>query len=212
MFPTAQELFTRIPVILIALTVHEFSHAYAALRCGDDTARRMGRLTLNPLAHLDPLGTICLLFAPIGWAKPVPINPYYFRNPRRDEIIVSAAGPASNFAMAVIAAVMFKVSLDILHVNGNSLLFLFLFYGVLINIALGLFNLLPIFPLDGSHILKNILPRHMAEKMEQLRQYGMFIIIGIVILGNVTGMFYYLIHVPTMLLLNLVMGRNIFQI
>ncbi|RKY29350.1 MAG: site-2 protease family protein [Planctomycetota bacterium] len=211
MLPTSQELFTRIPVILIALTVHEFSHAYAAFRCGDDTAKRMGRLTLNPLAHLDPLGTICLLFAPIGWAKPVPINPYYFRNPRRDEIIVSAAGPASNFAMAVIAAVMFKVSWDILHVNGNSLLFLFLFYAVLINIVLGLFNLLPIFPLDGSHILKNILPWHMAEKMEQFRQYGMFIIIGIVILGNVTGLFRYLI-IATKLLLNLVMGRNIFQI
>ena len=209
MFLTPQSLFTRIPVILIALTVHEFSHAYAAFRCGDDTAKRMGRLTLNPLAHLDPLGTICLLFAPIGWAKPVPINPYYFRNPRRDEIIVSAAGPASNFAMAVIAAVMFKVSWDILHVSSNSLLFMFLFYGVLINIVLGLFNLLPVFPLDGSHILKNILPWHMAEKMEQLRQYGMFIIIGIVILGNVTGLFGYLI-IATKLLLNLVMGRNIY--
>jgi Zn-dependent protease len=220
--PTLPELITRIPVILIALTVHEFSHGYAALKCGDDTALRAGRLTFNPMAHLDFIGTICLLFAPIGWAKPVPVNPYYFRHPRRDEMIVSFAGPASNFAQALIFAVLMKIIVPFLPAYepatpyaaavrhpGAELLMAVLFFGVVINVGLGIFNLIPLFPLDGSHILSNMLPYEQRRKYEEFNRYAPFVILGLVLFGG--GLLSNIIWVPVDLLMRSALSADNFR-
>jgi len=217
--PTVPELITRIPVILIALTVHEFCHGYAALRCGDDTAKRAGRLTLNPIPHLDLIGTICLLIAPIGWAKPVPVNPYYFRNPRRDEMIVSFAGPGSNFSLALIFAALAGIIVPLLPASepawlypdavrhqGAELLLAILFWGVVLNIGLGIFNLIPLFPLDGSHILSNLLPYEQRRKYEEFSKYSPIILLALVLLGG--SLLGQIIFVPSNLLFNAVLSNE----
>ena len=154
-----------IPVVLIALTVHEYAHAFAADKAGDSTPRALGRLTLNPLKHLNPLGTLCMLLFGFGWANPVPINSYNFRKPRRDLIWVSVAGPLSNLIMSICGGFMFVVALRIdaslptgfWHSFTISLTkFLYLFH--LLNLSFCLFNLIPIPPLDGSRILTTLLP------------------------------------------------------
>lgn len=149
-------LFFRLPIILISLTVHELAHGWTARRLGDDTASRMGRLTLNPLAHLDWLGALMLVFGPFGWAKPVPVNPMNLANPRKDMIWVSLAGPLSNIILA------YLVSLAYLHVFSGSvqgLARLFFLYFIMINVGLSFFNLLPFPPLDGSNILRGFMSR-----------------------------------------------------
>ena len=157
------QIVIQLPILLISLTIHEFSHGYAAYLLGDDTAKRAGRLTLNPISHIDPLGLIMLFIARIGWAKPVPINPYNFYNYKRDTAITAAAGPAANFALAIILALIFnlikKANPDILYnTSGFSQLMLsMLLYAILINLALGLFNLIPVPPMDGSKILGGFL-------------------------------------------------------
>jgi Zn-dependent protease len=213
-FPTITDLLTRVPVIFLALTVHEFCHAYAALRCGDDTAKRAGRLTLNPMAHLDLLGTICLLIGPFGWAKPVPVNPNYFRNPRQDEVTVSLAGPGSNFAMAIISAILVKIFADFVQLPPYDapLLYILLFWGVYINVGLGIFNLIPVYPLDGSHIFRNVLPWRMADKLVELERHGPLIFLALIVLGNTTGLFYIMFDVPTKALLNLIVRTQIYNI
>ncbi len=148
--------------VLMALTVHEYAHALAAFRLGDPTAEREGRLTLNPLAHLDPIGTIMLFFSQlIGWAKPVPFNPANLRNPVRDATLVALAGPLSNFALAVFLSIAFKIlslaGLFSLPSIGLNLLIIFKL-AILINISLGFFNLLPFPPLDGFKVLSYFLP------------------------------------------------------
>lgn len=156
-----------IPVILIALTVHEVSHGYIAYRLGDPTARNLGRLTLNPLKHLDPIGAICMLLAGFGWAKPVPINTRYFKNPRRDMALSALAGPVSNFILAFIGVLLHAIFLKIFtvfpatserifYVYELTLLFFSMF--ATMNIGLGLFNLIPCPPLDGSRIFYVFLP------------------------------------------------------
>lgn len=153
--------------LIIAITIHEFAHAYTADRLGDPTPRSRGRVTLNPLAHLDPLGTIMILFARFGWGKPVPIDPYNFSKPRRDEIIVSLAGPISNLFLALILAFVYKFFLP------SGLLFTL----IVVNVSLGVFNLLPVPPLDGSKIFLNILPLDKAiEWQESFDKYGFFIL------------------------------------
>ena len=138
------------PVILLSLTVHEYCHAWTAFRFGDDTAARQGRLTLNPLAHLDLFGTIVMVMSQFrfGWAKPVPFNPMRLRNPRAASIWVSAAGPLANFGMALIWAIFFRMTFDM-----SDGLTRYAIAGVEINVVLGIFNLVPLFPLDGSHIV-----------------------------------------------------------
>ena len=142
-------MIIRIPVILIALTVHELAHGFIARKLGDDTAERQGRLTLNPIAHLDFFGTLMLFFGPFGWAKPVPVNPMNFSNPKRDMAFVAAAGPISNIILAALTGLVFRLGM----VTPHSIFAVFLYILFIINIGLAVFNLLPIYPLDGSRIL-----------------------------------------------------------
>ena len=152
--------------LLIAITIHEFSHSLAADRLGDPTPRAMGRLTLNPLAHLDPLGTLMIFIAHFGWGKPVPIDPYNFKNPRRDEILVSLAGPASNLLLAIVFAVIFRFF---------PLLPIVIF--IQMNLFLAIFNLLPIPPLDGSKVFLNLMSVEKAYEWEKaFEKYGFFIV------------------------------------
>lgn len=157
--------------LVLALTIHEYAHAAAADRLGDPTPRAMGRLTLNPRAHLDPLGTILILVVGFGWGRPVEFDPYNLRNPRRDSALIALAGPASNILFAVILSLIMKtVSFPIV-----ASLFPFL---ILMNISLAIFNLVPVFPLDGEKILKGFLPTELAVEYDNLmRQYGTLILI-----------------------------------
>jgi Zn-dependent protease len=160
---TIYRLIIQIPILLITLTIHEFSHGYVAYLLGDDTAKRAGRLTLNPISHIDPFGLLMLFIAHIGWAKPVPVNPYNFVNQKRDMAITAAAGPVSNFVMAIILSVVFNLlksaNPNILYSGSLFSQFLtsMLVYAILINLALGIFNLIPIPPMDGSKILGGFL-------------------------------------------------------
>ncbi len=164
---TIIQLLIQIPILLITLTIHEFSHGYVAYMLGDDTAKRAGRLTLNPISHIDPIGLLMLFIVHIGWAKPVPVNPYNFSNQKRDMAITAAAGPAANFVMAIILSVIFRISGFsnpdfIYNYVGNLQLIIFFLseimkYAILINLALGIFNLIPIPPMDGSKIVGGFL-------------------------------------------------------
>jgi Zn-dependent protease len=185
-------LVLRLPVVLFSLTVHEFMHAWTAYKCGDDTAYRMGRLTLNPLAHLDPIGTLALMFAPIGWAKPVPINPanFDYQTRKRSEALVSVAGVAANLCLAAMLALVARVLVwqgvlgeDVL----GATLWRILALAVIVNFGLGVFNLLPIFPLDGSHLARLFLPLHLADRYVQLQRYGILLLIGVVLVNRSTG-------------------------
>src|SRR3989339_47042 len=165
--------------ILIAITVHEFSHAKVADVLGDPTPRQAGRLTLNPIAHLDPIGFLMLILVRFGWAKPVPINPYNFRNPRQGSLYVSLAGPLSNFFLDWVLGIILKSLPAYPDLVGTIF-----FYTIWINLALGVFNLIPIPPLDGSHILEYFLPPHQLEGFYRLQQYGFFFFIAVVFLGS----------------------------
>jgi Zn-dependent protease len=173
-------------VLILGVTIHEFAHAFAADRLGDDTPRRQGRISLLPPDHLDPLGTIMMALTAwfgfgIGWGKPVMTNPAAFRNPRRDQGIVAAAGPLSNFAQSAVFALVVRVAAGAMRADGGSLSALghFLIAGVIINLALAFFNLLPLKPLDGSWIATALLPTNMAVKYEvwMLRYGGLVFLI-----------------------------------
>ena len=156
-----------VPCVLIALTFHEFAHGYMAYKLGDPTAKNLGRLTLNPLKHLDPIGTICMIFFHFGWAKPVPINSRYFKKPRRDMALTAAAGPIMNFILALFGVlvcriltkifVTFPAQSDFVYYIQYAALTLFSYFHML-NLSLGVFNLIPIPPLDGSRIFYIFLP------------------------------------------------------
>lgn len=180
MFSDPFQLAVTAVVILFALTVHEFSHALAADALGDDTARKMGRLTLNPLAHLDILGTLLMFIAGFGWAKPVPVNLYNLKKPRTGMIFIAAAGPLSNLLTALAAggAIRFfsgsgsDFFLSHTGIFVGNLLFLLVVYSV----ALAVFNLIPIPPLDGSRILYGILPRTAADFYARFEKVGMLLL------------------------------------
>ena len=189
-----------IPAILIALTVHECAHGYAAYRLGDPTARSLGRLSLNPLRHLDPIGALCMLFFHFGWAKPVPINARYFKKPRRDMAITALCGPLSNFLFAFFGAFIYVALL----VGFNSILqsvavspfvyrlleytLRFFYYFHFINLTLGLFNCLPIPPLDGSRFVMLLLPAKVHFRIMRYEQYISIALMLLLFLGAFTNL------------------------
>jgi len=173
------------PAILIALTLHEYAHGYVAYRLGDPTAKLSGRLSLNPLVHLDLLGTAMLFIVGVGWAKPVPVNPQYFQQPKRDLLWVSLAGPGSNFILAALFGLGLRL---IFHGPGApvGLLATMIWYGMSLNIALAVFNLLPIPPLDGSKILLGLIPHRYEDRIMPLVKFGPTILIAIIVFGFIT--------------------------
>ncbi|MBR4907168.1 MAG: site-2 protease family protein [Clostridia bacterium] len=182
-----------LPVMLLSLTLHEWGHAYAAHLCGDDTASNLGRMTLNPLKHIDPIGFLAILFIGFGWAKPVPVNPRNYRNYKQGEAIVSLAGVTMNLLLAILFAIAY-VPLCRMYLFGsyawleNGLLMRIIEYGISLNVVLMLFNLLPFYPLDGYHIFELLFARRLPMNVFLfLRRYGQYILIGILILCRVTG-------------------------
>jgi len=173
------EWIVKIPVLLFAITIHEYAHGRAALWLGDPTAKQMGRLSLNPLPHIDPFGAICLFLFNFGWAKPVPVNPGYFKEVRRGIIIMSLAGPLANIGAALAAGLLIRYLFLPWDLYRTLLI-----YTLIMNIGLGLFNLIPVPPLDGSHVLENVLPAHAAQKYREIGRYGPMVILGVVLLDN----------------------------
>lgn len=175
-----------LPAILIALSFHEWAHAYAAFRLGDPTARNLGRMTINPLHHIDPLGFLMLLLVHFGWAKPVPINPRNFKNPRRDDTLVSLAGVCVNFLLALVS--MLTIYIYAIAGGSNGAIAYILYYFCIINLSLMVFNLIPIPPLDGSHVLENLLIRRVGPRpFYFLSRYGNYILLILLISGVLTG-------------------------
>ena len=181
------------PPLLLALTLHEYAHGYVAYRLGDPTARDAGRLTLNPLSHLDPIGTIAFFFIKFGWAKPVPVNPYYFKNPRQDMLWVALAGPVTNLLLAVASALLLKAMIAAAVIPYTPMLgailvplYNMLVASVWINLVLCIFNFLPIPPLDGGRILTGLLPEDLARTYASFERYG-FIVILLLAFSGVLG-------------------------
>jgi len=204
----------QIPVLFLGVIVHECAHGLAALRAGDPTAKLEGRITLNPVPHIDPVWTIMLPAILIlshssfiiGGAKPVPVNPYNYRNPRRDDIMVSLAGPFSNLALALAFAVILGLfgrllSVGVVPGGINTAIILLLQYGVMINVWLAVFNLIPIPPLDGSHVLEQVLPPGLSRVYESIRPFG-FIILIVLLVSPLFVLFY----IPANLLISFFLG------
>lgn len=166
--------------VLLAISVHEMAHGFSAYLLGDKTAKAMGRLSLNPLRHLDPFGALCLLLFGFGWAKPVMINPYYFKKPKRDIILTSLAGPVSNFLMAYLTLLLYKllVVLQVPYTQVTFYLMQFISTFLWLNIGLGVFNLLPIPPLDGSKVFLPLLPRHIYVDIMRYEHLGWIILVA----------------------------------
>ena len=170
-----------IPVLLFALVFHEFSHGWVAYKLGDPTAKNQGRLTLNPIAHLDPFGSMMILFVGFGWAKPVPVDSRYLANPREDMMKIAFAGPASNLFLALIGGILIRLT----GYAGPLTSMLILF--TQINISLAVFNMIPIPPLDGSQIFSGIMIRRNPQLVMQLQMYGPQILMGLILFGMFTG-------------------------
>lgn len=174
--------------LVVAITIHEFSHAAAAERLGDPTPRLQGRLTLNPLAHLDPLGTLMLLFVHFGWGKPVVFDPYNLRHPRRDSAIISIAGPVSNLLLATACAILLGILFNFRFAFiGNSFIGVLVYWIIglfkpliVLNVVLAVFNLIPIHPLDGFKIVEGILPEEYATQWQQLQPYGILFLLFLI--------------------------------
>lgn len=177
-----QEITILAPPFLLALTMHEYAHGYAAHRLGDPTAAQAGRLTLNPLKHLDPLGVICFFIMKIGWAKPVPVNSRYFANPQRDLLWVSLAGPGANILLAVASGIVVQLIAVIAFLIPKFILWPLLHMigaSIWINIMLAVFNLVPVPPLDGSKILMGLLPPRQAASYAKIEPFGFLILLAL---------------------------------
>jgi Zn-dependent protease len=180
--------FYFVPAALICVPVHEYAHGYVAWKLGDPTAKQSGRLTLNPLRHFDPVGVVLLILFGFGWARPVPVDTRYFKNPKRDMAITSLAGPLSNFVLAFLMLVLLSASIRIFSYSAFVQFLINLMLNIaLLSIGLGVFNLLPIPPLDGSKILFSFLPERIYYTILRYERYGMIIMIAIIYLGLVTG-------------------------
>ena len=171
---------------MFALSFHEFAHAWMASKCGDNTAVKMGRLTLNPMAHLDVMGSLMILFVGFGWAKPVPVDSRNLRDPRKDMMKIAAAGPLSNLLLAMLAGMAWRL------LGGTNLLLdtnfpVLIFYFTQINIALAVFNLIPVSPLDGSQIFSGYLMKTNPELAWKIQSYGPQVLFGLILFGYVTG-------------------------
>ncbi len=164
-----------ITALVICISLHEFAHAYIADKLGDNTPRLLGRVTLNPLAHLDPLGTLLLIVAGFGWGKPVPFNPINLKHPKRDSALIAFAGPLSNFVLASTLGLL-------LHLigQGQPVLYGFLYLTIFYNIVLGVFNLIPIHPLDGFKVVAGLLPTNLYLQWMQMQGYGTLILLFLV--------------------------------
>jgi len=181
-----QQLIILAPPFLFSLTAHEYAHGYVAFRLGDPTASNMGRLSMNPLKHLDPIGVICFFLIKIGWAKPVPVDPRYFKNPRQDMLWVSLAGPLCNLVLAVACTILIKIILvaaPYLPAPFFTPLAAMIGAGIWINIMLAVFNLVPIPPLDGSKILMGLLPPRQAMAFAKIEPYGFIILLALFYTG-----------------------------
>ncbi len=165
--------------LILSITVHEFSHAFTAMKLGDYSAKYMGRVSLNPLAHLDPLGTMMLLLVGFGWGKPVPFNPYNLKNPKRDAAIISFAGPFSNFMLAIVTALLIKI------LPPSSIVSVVLGMFVYYNLLLGFFNLIPFHPLDGFKVVYGLLPTNLAMQWQETERYGVFALLILIFTGSI---------------------------
>lgn len=207
-FENIQDVPLWIIAFLISAAFHEFAHAWTAFRLGDDTAARAGRLTVNPIPHIDPIGLIFLVLMSlsgwgIGWAKPVPVNPYNFKNPRRDNMLVSLAGPVSNVILAAFFVFLFKLFPSLFAETNpiGHLLSIFL----MLNLLLAAFNLIPIAPLDGSHIVEGLLPEKLADQWTKTYPYGFLILIVLLF----TGLLWVILR-PIMNFISIVIGLGSF--
>ncbi len=186
--------------LIIAITIHEFAHAYTADKLGDPTPRLQGRLTLNPLAHLDPLGTLMLFLVRFGWGKPVQFDPFNLRNPRKEAAIISFAGPLSNLALATICSILIRI----LSPFGTDLIGNFLSQLIFLNVVLAVFNLIPIHPLDGFKIVGGLLSHEQAREWYGLERYGIiFLMLLLIPIFSATPPIQLLISPPINFLLNL---------
>lgn len=195
-----ESILYTLPAVLIALTFHEFAHAYVAYKNGDPTARNLGRMTLNPLAHLDVWGFVCMLLVGFGWAKPVPVNPNNYRNYKKGELTVSLAGVTMNLIIGIIGALASAITFYVATNNGyysdnivngigaaGKIYYIFR-YLCKINCALMVFNLIPIYPLDGYHVFEVLLGRVISPGVfEFLRKYGQMILLIVIFVGNRSG-------------------------
>ena len=181
-----ETLILLIPTLMFALSFHEFAHAWMATKCGDNTAARMGRLTLNPMAHLDVMGSLMILFVGFGWAKPVPVDSRNLKNPRKDMMKVAAAGPISNLLLAMLAGMVWRL-LGGTGLLSNSIFPVLIFYFTQINIALAVFNLLPVAPLGGSQIFSGYLMKTNPQLAWKIQSYGPQVLFGLILFGYITG-------------------------
>ncbi len=192
-----EQLLTALPVLILSIVVHEVAHGWVARTQGDNTAAMLGRLTLNPIVHIDPIGSLLvpamMMLLPggfiFGWAKPVPVNPRNYRNYRKGDILVSLAGVASNFLLAILFTVMLAAAyrLSLVFPAATSLWITVISmaqYGIMINFVLILFNLVPIPPLDGSHVMYHLLPPRLGMRYRELGQYGMILVFAFLFLGG----------------------------
>lgn len=198
-----------LPVMLFSLSFHECAHAMMALRRGDDTASLLGRVSLNPFRHIDPIGLIAFFVIGLGWAKPVPINPNRMKNIRRDPALVGLAGPLSNVILAAVFAILLRLlwgTIEGMDLETRKILVRFFVIGAQLNAALAFFNLLPVPPLDGSHLLAAFLPNWALEKYERFARFGLLFILLFLFFGNFLSL---LIGAPSHALLRLFWGQEL---